>query len=52
VLQKHGIRLIELDYTMFRYDSRRRLRRDRETDLVVVAVALRNRLDQAIPASR
>ena len=36
LLPKNGIRLIEIDYTQFEYDSRKRIVRDRERDLEVV----------------
>lgn len=36
VLPQHGIRLVELDYSMFAHDSRKRLRRDRVADIAVI----------------
>ena len=42
VLPRHGIRLLKLDYAMFAHDSRKRLRRDREADLLVIQSALAN----------
>jgi hypothetical protein len=47
VLPQHGIRLVELDFTMFAHDGRKRLRLDRVADEVVV----RSRLADLIPAS-
>lgn len=36
VLPTQGIRLIVLDYTMFQHDGRKRLKRDRQKDTVVI----------------
>jgi hypothetical protein len=36
VLSQHGIRLVELDYSMFAHDSRKRLRRDLLADEAIV----------------
>ena len=36
VLPQHGIRLLELDYSMFQHDGRKRLRRDWMADLAVI----------------
>jgi hypothetical protein len=35
-LPHHGIRLVELDYGMFKHDTRKRLRRDRTDDVAVI----------------
>lgn len=43
VLPQHGIQLIELDYSMFAHDARKRLRRDRAADEVVIRSALPSR---------
>lgn len=40
MLPHHGIRLVELDYSMFAHDGRKRLRRDREADEAVVRAML------------
>lgn len=41
VLPRHGIELVELNYSMFSHDSRNRLRRDdRVADLSIVSCAL------------
>lgn len=39
-LPLHGIRLIELDFSMFAYDGRKRLRRDGAADSAVILAAL------------
>ncbi len=36
ILPKHGIRLIEISYADLRHDSRKRLVRDRQNDLIVI----------------
>lgn len=36
VLPKHGIRLVEISYSDLKHDSRKRLVRDRQNDLVVI----------------
>jgi hypothetical protein len=36
VLPPHGIRLVELDYSMFAHDGQKRLRRDRVADEAVI----------------
>lgn len=36
VLPLHGIRLVELDYSMFAHDGQKRLRRDRVADEAVI----------------
>lgn len=41
VLPQHGIRLVELDYSMFAYDGQKRLRRIWTEDLLVVTAHLR-----------
>ena len=41
VLPLHGIRLVELDYSMFAHDGRKRLRRDRAADEAVISTVLR-----------
>jgi hypothetical protein len=40
VLPLHGITLVELDYSMFAHDSRKRLRRDLEADEEVISLRL------------
>jgi hypothetical protein len=42
VLPQHGIRLVELDYSMFAHDRRKRLRRNLAIDEAVVRSALRS----------
>jgi hypothetical protein len=41
VLPKHGLRLVELDYSLFLHDGRRRLRRTRQ-DINVVRNVLKD----------
>lgn len=41
ILQKHGMRLIELDYSMFPHDLRKRLCRDAAADEAVIRSELR-----------
>ena len=43
VLPQHGIRLVELDYSMFAHDGQKRLLRDRATDEAVIRVKLRHK---------
>ncbi len=43
VLPQHGIQLVELDYSMFAHDGRKRLQRTWAGDLPVVGCAPRNR---------
>ena len=40
ILPKHGIRLVEISYADLRHDSRKRLVRDRQNDLIIIAVRL------------
>ena len=40
VLPQHGIRLIELDHSMFRHDGRKRLRREFTADVGIIRAAL------------
>ena len=46
ILPKHGISLVELSFDMFNHDGRKRLRRNRESDLSVVARALARWLEK------
>lgn len=39
VLPQHGIRLVELDYSMFAHDGRKRLRRELKADHAVIRIA-------------
>jgi hypothetical protein len=40
-LKSHGVRLLELDYSMFGHNSRKRLLRDRERDVSVIQSRLK-----------
>lgn len=40
VLSAYGIKLVELDYSMFAHDSRKRLKRDRAADLDAIRHAI------------
>jgi hypothetical protein len=48
ILPKHGIRLVELDYSMFDYDGQKRLRRNRAAD----ELAIRSKLEASAPPPR
>jgi hypothetical protein len=47
VLPQHGIRLIELDYTLFQHDKQKRLKRDSEKDAEVI----RRKLIEFLPST-
>jgi hypothetical protein len=45
ILPQHGIRLVELDYSLFQHDRRKRLKRDLPKDEMVI----RERLSEFVP---
>ncbi|RXS93918.1 hypothetical protein ESZ00_17125 [Silvibacterium dinghuense] len=52
VLPQNGIVLVELDYTMFSHDSRKRLHRNVSADEEVVRSKLKRFLNSGCPTSR